>query len=489
MSGVVEADKLFGRIYGIGPCGWLKIVAPILLTYSTQKEIAMADTPPLMVNGFVKSKLVPFRFEKESSATPQAFKARARFFDLLEESRLKKLDQPSLVSSLHGEIDRVLFTIPYWVFFAESFPGEEALIQKYANAFRHILATLPNACRVVLFTNEVSADKARSWLSEFGLSARSELVTAPDGMKFTVWAEDAYCICKDVADGETYFVEPASFTRAEDAYIADRVAPKTDLESTQVQLYFQGGNVLIGDDFWFIGADYPAHSLELGFVVPQPGETTSAAITRVYGSFMDRDRKLIVVGSRVPVPSNQKRPIMVNGELWHEVLYFGNAPGTVQPLFHIDMFVSLAGRDVNGTYTVMVGSPEMAASILGEPLPEGAMQDVFDDVAAGLSALGFKVIRNPLPMAYDDDDTDNTRYWYFATGNNVLTQDGPKKVWIPTYGHGNWTKLAATDAENKRIWESLGYTVELLPDFHPFAANLGAAHCIKKYLGRAAGMA
>jgi hypothetical protein len=204
---------------------------------------------------------------------------------------------------------------------------------------------------------------------------------------------------------------------------------------------------------------------------------------------MDRDRKLIVVGSRVPVPSNQKRPIMVNGELWHEVLYFGNAPGTVQPLFHIDMFVSLAGRDVNGTYTVMVGSPEMAASILGEPLPEGAMQDVFDDVAAGLSALGFKVIRNPLPMAYDDDDTDNTRYWYFATGNNVLTQDGPKKVWIPTYGHGNWTKLAATDAENKRIWESLGYTVELLPDFHPFAANLGAAHCIKKYLGRAAGMA
>ena len=29
----------------------------------------MANTPPLMVNGFVKSKLVPFRFKKDASAT------------------------------------------------------------------------------------------------------------------------------------------------------------------------------------------------------------------------------------------------------------------------------------------------------------------------------------------------------------------------------------------------------------------------------------
>jgi hypothetical protein len=180
----------------------------------------------------------------------------------------------------------------------------------------------------------------------------------------------------------------------------------------------------------------------------------------------------------------QRRPIIVNGELWHEVLYFGNGQGTVQPLFHIDMFISLVGRDSGGAYNVLVGSPQMAADILGEPLPEGAMQDVFDDIASGLQSLGFNVHRNPLPMSYDDDDSDKVRYWYFATGNNVLTQDNPRRVWIPTYGHGHWAKLAATDAENKRIWESLGYSVELLPDFHPFAANLGAAHCIQKYLAR-----
>ena len=444
----------------------------------------MADTPPLLVSGSVKSKLVPFRFEKDPSATPEAFKARAQFFDMLEQTRRRRLDEPSLISSIHGGLGRILFTIPSWVFFPGESPGEAELIRKYAAAYRGILGSLPSSCRILLFTHLNAVQAARSWLTELNLTTRTEIVTAPNNMRFTVWAEDAYCICRD-SDNETFFVEPASFTRAEDAYIADRIAPRTDLESTQVQLYFQGGNVLIGDDFWFIGADYPTNSLNLGFIVPQPGETTAQAVTRAYGSLMDRQRRLIVVGSRVPVPSTVRRRFTLNGEVWQEVLYFGNARGTVQPLFHIDMFISLAGRDAGGNYTILVGSPEAAADLLGEPLAEGAMQDVFDDIANGLQALGFNVLRNPLPIAYDDDDAQRVRYWYFATGNNVLVQDNPKRVWIPTYGHGPWAKLAATDAENKRIWESLGYTVQMLPDFHPFAANLGAAHCIKKYLARA----
>jgi hypothetical protein len=31
---------------------------------------------------------------------------------------------------------------------------------------------------------------------------------------------------------------------------------------TQAPLYFLGGNLLIGDDFFFIGSDYPAESLK-----------------------------------------------------------------------------------------------------------------------------------------------------------------------------------------------------------------------------------
>ena len=81
------------------------------------------------------------------------------------------------------------------------------------------------------------------------------------------------------------------------------------------------------------------------------------------------------------------------------------------------------------------------------------------------------------------DDTERLeRLWYFATGNNALVDDGT--VYLPTYGHGAWPELAATDQRNGEIWADLGYQVRFLADFHPFAENLGAVHCIKKYLGR-----
>ena len=116
------------------------------------------------------------------------------------------------------------------------------------------------------------------------------------------------------------------------------------------------------------------------------------------------------------------------------------------------------------------------------------MQEVFDNIDEGLQQLGFSVIRNPLPLVYVDDPSTKERLWYFATANNALveiTDAGDKNVWLPAYGFGNWTSLSETDRANVNVWESLGFKATLLADFHPFAENLGAVHCIKKYLGRA----
>jgi hypothetical protein len=95
-------------------------------------------------------------------------------------------------------------------------------------------------------------------------------------------------------------------------------------------------------------------------------------------------------------------------------------------------------------------------------------------------------MRNPLPLVYMDDPAARERVWYFATANNALVQNGTTKdVWLPTYGYGNWAALEKTDAANEAVWNGLGFTVHKLTDFHPFAENLGAVHCIKKYLARA----
>lgn len=391
---------------------------------------------------------------------------------------------PKLISSAHGAIAQLLFTIPAYA--VKPAGGQTNPI---ASAYKDLLFKLPAAIKFTVLTHTSVEPTVTQWFKVVGLGS-VEVLAVPDHLHFSVWAEDGYVVSKDTVSGETFFVEPFEFPRYADGLIADFVSNGTSLSHTQAPLYFQGGNVLIGDDFFFIGADYPANSLKYinKVIVPGPGEKPFDTVHRLYGEYMDKVRNLHYVGSTIPVPAETTRSIIIDGEQWTEVLYMGNKPGTVQPLFHIDMFITLAGRDATGKYQLVVGDPSLAAKALGVPLWPHAMQAVFDNVAKSLQNLGFAVIRNPLPLVYVDDPGTKERLWYFATANNALVQiidAGDKKIWLPAYGFGNWTSLTETDNANVKIWESLGFKATLLSDFHPFAENLGAVHCIKKYLGRA----
>lgn len=391
---------------------------------------------------------------------------------------------PKLVSSAHGAISQLLLTIPAYA--VKPAGGQTNPI---AAAYKDLLSKLPATIKFTVVTHASVEPTVTQWFKMAGLNS-VEVLAVPDHLHFSVWAEDGYVVAKDAASGETFFVEPFEFPRYADGLIADFVSNGTSLSHTQAPLYFQGGNVLIGDDFFFIGADYPANSLKYinKVIVPASGEKPFDTVHRLYGEYMDKARTLHYVGSTIPVPSETTRPIVIDGEQWTEVLYMGNKQGTVQPLFHIDMFITLAGRDAAGKYQLVVGDPSLAAKALGVPLWPHAMQEVFDNVAKGLQKLGFLVTRNPLPLVYVDDPSTKERLWYFATANNALVQitdAGEKNVWLPAYGFGNWTSLSETDKMNVKIWESLGFKATLLSDFHPFAENLGAVHCIKKYLGRA----
>ena len=288
--------------------------------------------------------------------------------------------------------------------------------------------------------------------------------------------------------GAHAFVEPAAFPRYGDALVADQVGAAAGLRTYQAPLHLQGGNVLIGDDFFFVGIDYPLLTFEEGILEAPSDEAQDGLLREVYRRYLDAERTFVPVGTTLPVPAATVRDFRLQGATWQEELYAGNVPGTRQPIFHIDMFVSLAGRGEDGRYRVLVGDPRAAARLTGEPLQPHAMAAVFDDVARGLAARGYAVTRTPLPLVYADDVDARLRSWYFATSNNVLVhapQGERPVVFVPTYAHGPFEDtLAATDARNAEIWEDLGYDVVALADYHPFAVNLGAAHCIKKYLAR-----
>lgn len=389
--------------------------------------------------------------------------------------------QPRIVSSAHGPLRHLLFAYPSYA------AGEYSYRDLYADLF----GKLPRQTRLTILCHPSASGDLKKALSTARVTRRATIVEAPEYLSFLVWAEDPFVVVHDISTSPRtiFFVEPFTFPRAGDAVISDLVAEATPLQNTQSPLYFQGGNVLIGDDFILLGADYPANTLALierhqHILVPS-GTDPATFVHDLYRKTFDPERALHYLGTRLTVPQDQTRPVTVNGENWTEEIYAGT--GTAQPIFHIDMFISLAGRNARGKYRLLVGSPALADQLLGRASVPHAMSEIFDDVARNLKRLGFDVIRNPLPLTYVDDAENKVRMWYFATSNNCLVQIDKRRgnvVWLPTYGHGDWAELAATDEANKRVWEKLGFTVHQLGDFHPFAQNLGSVHCIKKYLER-----
>lgn len=254
-------------------------------------------------------------------------------------------------------------------------------------------------------------------------------------------------------------------------------------------VYFEGGNILTGDDFFFLGADHAVDTfIDLGeLLVPDKNLSAKKCLSQLYQHHLDKDRALYLIGTMLQLPAERVSTFSRNGEEWQEVLYLKNREGTVQPIFHIDMFLTLAGRNEEGKYQVLVGDPRMAAELLGNNSADLATPEAFDDIARLISKLGFEVTRNPLPLTYVDDEEERVRKWYFATYNNALVEiknHDEKTVWLPSYGHGNWQELQETDRANEALWQRLGLNVVMLDDLHPFAECSGSVHCIKKYIRR-----
>ena len=383
----------------------------------------------------------------------------------------------SLISSVHGPIQRVLFTIPYWVLRY----GHQVEIAPQRLAYEALLTLLPERAERIVVTHSEAGSEAADWLEGLGVARRTRLVTVPDDSKFTVWAQDA-CVVRTDGQGEPRLVAPSQFARHDDAPLLKWVSRHLGLERQRSGLMFQGGNILVGDNFWLLGEDAVRYTVDRELANDRIGAE------RRFATELEARRHLLVVGSRLTIPGASSRSLgeAGAGHQWEEHVHTGNHEGSTQPLFDLDTFVSLAGRGADGVYRVLVGDPRMAAAMTHAELPDHALADVFDDIADQLTAVGFRVIRNPLPLVHHDDPVLRKRWWYFASSNNVVAEihEEARTVWLPTYGEEDFPELTRTDAINERIWRELDFDVQLLPSFHAFARGLGAAHCICKCLSR-----
>lgn len=421
------------------------------------------------------------------------------------------LDSPSLVSSHAGSIDRILFCFP------NRMVDDPTLVAGY----KSVISALRVGTRFIVVHSDGGRASVEGWFAEAGHPPENvELVPMPDFVQMTDWAEDAYVSLKDASDGSGYLVEPWTFLRSGDALIADAVEEHTDIAASSAPLVFQGGNCLIGDDFWMLGTDYFADTVMLlrgerpPVSIPSGRDELEFARS-LHSTYVDAERELILVGTARPIPLREWVGEHSNGTYFlHRA---ADGAGTYQPIFHIDMFVTLIGRNETGAFEVLVGDPRLADEQLTTRSPF-ALPEVYDTIARDFEARGFAVSRNPLVhratagdtvsfgelrqlgaeplmLALDElakagataDTPVELRNWHHITWNNCLVEnsgDVGKHVYLPTFGHGDNAALAPLDEHMQSLWRDRGFEVHALADFNGFAERQGVVHCIKKYVTR-----
>ncbi|GAA1469918.1 hypothetical protein [Microbacterium thalassium] len=424
------------------------------------------------------------------------------------------LQEPSLIPSADGAIAEILLVLPDW---AVTRP-------EFAQGYRSVIGELRRGTRFVV-VHQDELDLISGWFTAAGHHLdQVTFVPVPGYVSLTDWAEDAYVALQDSDSPQTILMEPWTFARSGDALIAQYVQDFAGIPASQAPLIFQGGNILIGDSFWLLGRDYVAESAELldspRPPVKAPGQSIAETLRNLFNQYLDANRELLTLGTSRPIPLREY--YATRSERGYTLDAPSGGVGAFQPIFHIDMFVTLLGRGEDGAYEVTVGSPRLADEVLGTVSPY-ALDDVYDAIAGALASAGMTVSRNPLVhrptfvetrtlsevdeaaakrdsedlrlaaaelrrLGAAADDVIHVRDWHHITWNNCLVENSEsvgKHVYMPTYGASN-PDLAPIDDEMEQWWTSRGFTVHRLADFSSFAERQGVVHCIKKYLARSA---
>jgi len=373
------------------------------------------------------------------------------------------------------------------------------LVSRIANA-------LPPRVRMVLLTNdrEVFAVLSDPW------PGRVSFVELPSDIGITIWPQDPFLVLRG-RNGRTILLVSREFDRACDRDVPDALAGHFGWEVRESELCFEGGNIVVGPDRAFIGANtirYNALALEQSGVevarrfeqelgrpvlvigpAPQPIGHLDMCLTP-----LDAHRVVLADpgwGADLAERALKTNPGGVEAfERWCEEHFFG-LPG-VRELLSADGHVIRPPRVVGMTAEAIEDSRSIDAAI--------------DRVAKELRERGYEVARMPYlslrsrqaergtnaarevagtsqpstrSTARNDEDAQGPRYPEL-TYNNVLLDrsEGRSIVYLPQYG---WEAL---DRPAREQWAKLGFEVHTVQGLTTSAMFGGSLRCCVKVLAR-----
>lgn len=358
----------------------------------------------------------------------------------------------SFVADCGNAISRLAMAIPN-AYLDSS--GEARRAMKW-QTIAGLLASLPQTVTVVLLAEQRNARRLREVLDDLDLKCGLEIAdSVPDrGLddERALWIQDSFLVSGTPASRRYIYHADAPFRHG--SWLADWDGSRAEASPWA----FEGGNCLVGPDFWLLGARTVRKGAERIGLSSGAYETAC----RAFSSFDSRPMVMAGYGRAEAEGASSSRD---------HPLY--------QPLdFHIDLILSVTGIRREGRPVLLLAEP------VGSH-PDGKFGDGlrrrFDSMGGRLRRAGFEVIRNPMPIDPLPGGCSAAMPRYY---NNVLVQNVPTPmVWLPQFGDQE-PACEETDAANVELWKKLGFHVIGLPGWSTFASDDGAMRCMTKVIER-----
>jgi hypothetical protein len=261
----------------------------------------------------------------------------------------------------------------------------------------------------------------------------------------------------------------------------------------KIPLKFLSGNFLIGDDFILIGLDSILDTDEI------------FRNNRFSFSFLDWLSNIEIKGKRIkPIPIGAQSLInlksIVQGPLGSGSEFNGKIDNSAQPLFHLDLFITLIGRQGEGErFIILLGYLQNAS---GQKLTEeeedwiekvnGAIKEIKIELESHSDGdrPKFEIIDTPIPLILEQKGQD--RYWQPIAFNNGLVENinNNPKLYIPDFDLNKYQNnyelqdyyKIKTDFEN--ILKKKKIQFSWVGDYFSLLIDLGALHCTTNILSR-----
>jgi hypothetical protein len=261
---------------------------------------------------------------------------------------------------------------------------------------------------------------------------------------FTSWVQDAFLVAVDQDDTSSVLASP-HVRRSHgglDDEIPVRLAEHLSWDCELLPCPIEAGNVLVDDRVVVVGSDVPAGA-------------SAEEWTELCSLLASNGRTVLVPGDGAP-----------------------------QPVFHLDLYLTLAGlHPESGRPCAVVGSVRIARELSGQPLEEVDLEDRLNAVSGQLVAQGYFVERVPL-LPFTSELAPNGA-WYSYNNSLVEVTDDARRVVLPGYGTGDRTALDRLDAYAADVWARIGFEVRVARGPFAHLAQLGGSvRCMTKVLGR-----